>query len=145
MLDKYKSMGIKKTFLIFGMCDETFSINYTAKIPDGIDRGWFYFFVTLLDYLYWVSGATLGGILGSLITFNTKGLDFVMTAMFVVIFMEQWLKEKSHWTALIGLGCSALCLFFFGSGRFMIPSMIAILALLSIFRKPLEADFDVEA
>ena len=108
-------------------------------------KGWFYFFVTLLDYLYWVSGATLGGILGSLITFNTKGLDFVMTAMFVVIFMEQWLKEKSHWTALIGLGCSALCLFFFGSGRFMIPSMIAILALLSIFRKPLEADFDVEA
>ena len=145
MLDKYKSMGIKKTFLIFGMCDETFSINYTAKIPNGIDRGWFYFFVTLLDYLYWVSGATLGGILGSLITFNTKGLDFVMTAMFVVIFMEQWLKEKSHWTALIGLVCSALCLFFFGSGRFMIPSMIAILALLSIFRKPLEADFDMEA
>ena len=79
MLDKYKNMGIKKPYLIFGLCDETFSINYTTKIPDDVDRGWFYFFVTLLNQLYWVSGATLGGLLGNLIKFNTDGLGTVLT------------------------------------------------------------------
>ena len=110
MLDKYKQTGWKKYYLIFGMCDESFSINYTAKIPDDVDKGWFMFWVTLLNQLYWVSGSTLGGLLGSLLTFNTQGLEFVMTAMFVVIFLEQWLKEKKHWTALIGLAASILCL-----------------------------------
>lgn len=95
MLDKFKGTGWKKPYLIFGMCDETFSINYTAKIPEDVDKGWFMFFVTLLNQIYWVSGATLGGILGSLLSFDTEGLDFVMTAMLVVIFLEQWLKEKS--------------------------------------------------
>lgn len=88
MLDKFKGLGWKKAYLIFGMCDETFSINYTAEIPEDVDRGWFYFFVTLLNYFYWFSGATLGGLLGGLIKLNMEGLDFVMTAMFVVIFME---------------------------------------------------------
>ena len=91
MLDKFKNTGRKKPYLIFGMCDESFSINCSADIPQGIDKGWFMFFVTLLNQIYWVSGSTLGGVLGSVIHFNTKGLDFVMTAMFVVIFMEQWL------------------------------------------------------
>ena len=95
MLDKFKGTGWKKPYLIFGMCDETFSINYTAKIPEHVDKGWFMFFVTLHNQIYWVSGATLGGILGSLLSFDTEGLDFVMTAMLVVIFLEQWLKEKS--------------------------------------------------
>ena len=96
------------------------------------------FFVTLLNHIYWFTGATLGGIFGSLITFNTEGLDFVMTAMFVVIFMEQWLKEKDHTSALLGLGLSVLCLLAFGSENFIIPSMLAILAVLSALRKPLE-------
>lgn len=107
MLDKFKGTGWKKIYLIFGMCDESFSINYTADIPQDVDRGWFMFFVTLLDQLYWVSGATLGGIFGSLIHFSTEGLDFVMTAMFVVIFLEQWLKDRRHTSALLGLGLSA--------------------------------------
>ena len=85
------------------MCDETFSINYTADIPREIDRGWFYFFVTLLNHFYWFSGATIGGLVGGLLHFDTEGLNFVMTAMFVVIFMEQWFKEKHHVSALIGL------------------------------------------
>lgn len=138
MLDKYKGSGWKKPYLIFGMCDESFSINYTADIPADIDRGWFMFFVTLLNHLYWFSGATLGGIFGSLIHFNTKGLDFVMTAMFVVIFMEQWMKEKRHESALIGLGVSLACLILFGAGNFIIPAMSAILAALTIFRKPIK-------
>ena len=138
MLDKYAGTGWKKIYLIFGMCDESFSINYTADIPDDVDRGWFMFFVTLLNQLYWVSGSTLGGLFGSLIHFNTEGLDFVMTAMFVVIFLEQWLKDQQHTSALLGLGLSAVCLLVFGAEDFVIPAMAAILGVLTLLRAPLE-------
>ena len=139
MLDKFRGMGRKKFYLIFGMCDESFSINYTADIPEDVDRGWFMFFVTLLNHFYWFSGATLGGIFGSLIHFNTEGLEFVMTAMFVVIFMEQWLKEKNHTSSILGLIISLICLIAFGADNFIIPAMLAILAVLSLLRRPLEA------
>ena len=138
MLDKYRGMGLKKIYLIFGLCDESFSINYTADIPEDVDRGWFMFFVTLLNQLYWVSGATLGGIFGSLIQFKTEGLEFVMVAMFVVIFLEQFLKEKRHESACVGLGLSLLCLIDFGRDDFIIPAMLAILGVLTLLRKPLE-------
>ena len=141
MLDKYKHLGAKKLYIISAMCDETFSVNYTAKIPNGVDRGWFYFFVSLLNQIYWVSGATIGGLLGILIHFDTTGLDFVMTAMFVVIFMEQWMKEKHHFSELIGLIAAVGCLLIFGADNFMIPTMICILAALSFLKKPIEAKF----
>ena len=138
MLDRFRGVGKKKLYLIFGMCDETFSINYTAKIPEDVDRGWFMFFVTLLNHIYWVFGATLGGIFGSFIQFDTEGLEFVMTAMFVVIFLEQWLKEKDHTSALAGLGLSLLCLAVFGSENFIIPAMLLVLAALTLLRPRLE-------
>ncbi|MCM1308380.1 MAG: azaleucine resistance protein AzlC [Butyrivibrio sp.] len=138
MLDKYKGTGWKKFYLIFGMCDESFSINYTADIPDGADRGWFMFWVNLLNHCYWVCGATLGGLLGSLIKFDTKGIEFVMTAMFVVIFLEQWLKEKNYAALLLGLGLSLASLLLFGRDNFIIPSMAAMLLILTLIRKPLE-------
>lgn len=138
MLDKYRGTGWKKFYLIFGMCDESFSINYTAEIPEGTDRGWFMFFVTLLNQFYWFFGATLGGIFGSLIHFSTEGLDFVMTAMFVVIFLEQWLKEKNHVSAVMGILLSLLCLIAFGADHFMIPAMLAIFASLTLTRGRLE-------
>ena len=138
MLDKFKDMGWKRFYLIFGMCDETFSINYTANIPEDVDKGWFMFFVTLLNHMYWFTGATIGGLVGSLLTFNTEGLDFVMTAMFVVIFLEQFRKEKKPYTAIIGLGSALVCLIIFGADSFMIPTMICILALLTILKKPME-------
>ena len=137
MLDRFRGLGLKKIYLIFGMCDETFSINYTAEIPPDVDRGWFMFFVTLLNHLYWFAGATLGGIFGSFITFNTEGLDFVMTAMFVVIFLEQWLKEERHESSLLGIGLSVLSLIAFGADGFLIPAMLSILAVLTLLRKPL--------
>lgn len=140
MLDKYSGTGLKKLYLIFGMCDESFSINYTSDIPKDVDKVWFMFFVTLLNHFYWVSGAALGSMCGSLIEFNTKGLDFVMTAMFVVIFMEQWLKEKKHYSSLIGLCVSILCLIIFGADNFIIPSMLAILGILTFLRKPFERE-----
>ena len=138
MLDRFRGLGLKKIYLIFGMCDETFSINYTAEIPPDVDRGWFMFFVTLLNHLYWFAGATLGGIFGSFITFNTEGLDFVMTAMFVVIFLEQWLKEKRHESSLLGICLSVLSLIAFGADGFLIPAMLSILAVLTLLRRPLE-------
>ena len=143
MLDKFKGTGWKKPYLIFGMCDESFSINYTAKVPNDVNRGWFMFFVTLLNQLYWFLGATLGGIFGSFIHFNTQGLEFVMTAMFVVIFLEQWLKEKNHTPSSLGIGLSLLCLIVFGSENFMIPSMLSILAVLTVIRRPLEGGDNV--
>lgn len=131
MLDKYKGTGWKKFYLIFELCDETFSINYTAEIPSDVDQGWFLFFITFLNHIYWFIGATIGGIFGSFIHFNTEGLDFVMTSMFVVIFMEQWLKEENHTSSLIGLILSFLCLILFGSDNFMLPAMLTILAALT--------------
>lgn len=138
MLDKYKGTGLKKLYLIFGMCDESFSINYTADIPKDVDKGQFMTWVTLLNHSYWVLGATLGGIFGSFIHFNTEGVEFVMTALFVVIFLEQWLKEKNHVNAITGLMISVLCLVLFGRDNFIIPSMLGILGGLTLLRKPLE-------
>ena len=137
MLEKYQGAGLKKYYLIFGMCDESFSINYAAEIPEDVDRSWFMFFVTLYNHIYWVTGATLGGIFGSLIHFSTEGLDFVMTAMFVVIFMEQWMKEKSHTCSVLGLLLSLICLIIFGPDRFIIPAMLMLLAMLTFLRTPL--------
>ncbi len=138
MLDKFKGLGWKKYYLIFGMCDETFSINCSADIPENVDRGWFYFWVTLLNQFYWSAAATTGGIVGSLLKIDTSGISFVMTAMFVVIFLEQWLKEKEHSTSLIGLTVSVLCLVVFGPDSFMVPTMVLIVGLLTLLRKPLE-------
>lgn len=138
MLDKYKGMGWKKGYLIFGMCDETFSVNYTSEIPEDVDRGWFYFFVTLLNQFYWVVSATIGGIIGSLLKFDTSGISFVMTAMFVVIFLDQWMKEKIHVSSMIGILVSLVCLILFGADSFMIPTMILIVLLLTVLRKWLE-------
>ena len=139
MLEKYKGMGRKKFFLIFGMCDETFSINYTAEAPEGVDKGRFLFFITLLDYLYWTVSATIGGLIGSLLKFDTSGINFVMTAMFVVIFLNQWEKEKQHASAIIGIAAPLVCLRIFGSGGFLIPSMVCILVALLLLRRPIEA------
>ncbi|CAM3560971.1 MULTISPECIES: azaleucine resistance protein AzlC [Saccharibacillus] len=138
MLEKYKGTGWKKPYLIFGMCDESFSINYSANIPQNIDRGWYLFFVTLLNHLYWVAGATVGGLLGSFVRFDLAGLEFVMTALFVVIFVEQWMKQKVHHSAIIGIGVSAASLILFGGERFIVPAMIAILAVLTLTRKASE-------
>ena len=138
MLEPYQQAGTKKWYLIFGMCDESFSINYSAQIPSGIDRGWFMFFVTVLNQIYWVTGATLGSFVGSWLTFPLDGLSFVMIALFVVLFIEQLLKEGGHTSAYVGVGASLVCLFIFGSESFMIPAMIAIVALLLLLHKPLE-------
>ena len=139
MLDKYRDTGRKKPYLIFALSDETFSVTCSADVPEGVNRGWFYFFVTWLDQLYWFSGATLGALGGMLIRFNTQGLDFAMTALFVVIFINQWRKDRQHISALAGLGLSVLSLWIFGAENFLLPAMAAILAALALLQRPIEA------
>ena len=138
MLEKYNIPGWKKLYLIYGMCDESFSINATVDVPKDIDKDWFMFFVTMLNQIYWVAGATIGGIFGSFIPFDTKGIEFVMTALFVVIFLENWLKEKDHSASVIGLFISFICLMIFKGTNFIIPSMIIILTVLTLIRGRLE-------
>ena len=142
MLDRFRGLGWKKLYLIFGMCDETFSVTCSVRAPEGVDEGWFMTFVTLLDQLYWVLGAALGGLCGALLTLNTEGLDFVMTAMFVVIFLENWLKEENHTSSLLGLGLPLVCLVLFGAQSFILPSMAAILLALTALRGRLERGGD---
>ncbi len=138
MLEKFRGLGPKKIYMIFGMVDETFSINYSANPPSDVDKGWFMFFVTLFDHIYWIVGSTLGAIFGTMINFSTEGIDFVMTAMFVVIFINQWQKDKSHLSAIYGLVLSGISLLIFSADNFIIPAMIAIFLALTLSRKHLE-------
>lgn len=140
MLDKYRGTGIKKSYLIFALTDETFSVNCTAEVPEGVDSGWFYFYTSLFDQCYWVLGATLGGLLGSLLSsVSLVGFDFAMTAMFVVILLEQILSGvKNLPSVIIGVGMSLLSLLIFGASDFIIPAMLMMLIALTVFRRPIE-------
>jgi len=137
LLEKYKGLGKVRGFLIYVLCDETFSITSSVEPPEGVERREFYFFISLLDYLYWVCGTALGGLLGGQITFNTAGLDFALTALFVVLFLEQWKRKENQPAGLIGIGCTALSLLVIGPDRLVIPAMVLILAVLLGGRKRL--------
>lgn len=134
LVSKYKNTGILKPFLIFSLSDETFSILCSANIPENINKNAFLFFVSFINYSYWAIGTLLGCLIGSFITFNTKGLDFVLTALFVVIFIEQWLNSKDHRGAVIGLICSVPILIF-KTNIFIILAMILIFISISILYK----------
>lgn len=143
MLEKYRIPGLKRFFLIFALCDESFSVNSIAEPPEDVDKGWFMFFVTLLNYLYWAAGTALGGLFGSLIRFDTSGIDFVIPVLVTVLLIEQWMKEKKHFGTIIGLGFSLISLLLFGSS-FIIPAMLMILVSLTVLKKPLEKAGAVE-
>ena len=133
MIDKYEGAGNKKPYLIFALTDETYSILCSDDIPEGVDRHGYSFFVSLFNQSYWVFGCVLGSLLGTIVTFDTAGIEFSMTALFVTVFVEQWLTTKNHLPAIVGLVCSIICLVIFGAESFLIPTMITItLALLGI-------------
>ena len=140
LFDTYRGLGWKWFFLIYGLCDETFSIVFTAKrrLPKDVDRGWFMLWITWLNEGYWVLSALLGGLVGGMLPFDTTGLGFVMTAMFVVIFLEQWLHESCHATAMLGILAAGGSLALFGAQSFMVPAMVIILLALLLARRPLE-------
>lgn len=135
MVDTYKGIGKKKPYLIFGLTDETYSLVSQLQLPEGVSRNGYCFWVTLLDHIYWVSGTILGSLTGTLLPINYEGVDFALTALFVTIFVEQWLSTKYHGPAIIGAAATVSCLIFFGADVFLIPSMIMIAACLTIMRK----------
>lgn len=134
MLTKYRNTGKVKPYLIFGLTDETYSLVCTGEVPEGVDKRAFYFWITLLDQIYWVLGSALGAIFGQMVTINTTGVDYSMTALFVVILTDNLLKKDSQIPALIGLAISFLCLLLFGADNFLIPSMIGIAFMLMLLR-----------
>lgn len=139
MLEPFRAMKRLHPYLIFAMCDETFSLYCSAKEPEGIDRESFQLWIAALDQFYWVAASTVGGMIGSVLSFDTTGFDFVLTALFVVILLGQWKDRPHRIPALIGLGSTAACLVLFGAERFLIPSMGLILIILLLIRRPLEA------
>lgn len=142
MLEKFRGTGKKKPFLIFSLCDETFSVLCSAKAPEGIHSTWFMFFIALFDYLYWALGTLLGGLLGQIITFNTEGLDFVLTALFVVIFLNQWKSLDHHIVPIAALFCSIVSLCVFGPDLFLLPAMVSIIIVLFLLQKYYEKKGD---
>lgn len=139
MLDKFRDMGKRKLYMIFSLTDETFSVLTSAEPPQGVNKNWFYFFIALLNHFYWIIGSALGAVIGALWSFNTKGIDFVITALFVVILINQWKANRNNIPALIGIFSSLICLILFGSSNFIVPSMILILTILTVFRRLIEA------
>ena len=148
MLDKFKGLGLKKPYVIFALTDETYSLLVDPEFPEGVSRKKYYFFLSLFDQIYWISGCVLGNLIGNFIPFDTKGIDFSMTALFTVVFLEQWESNKDHIPAITGLCISVIMLILLGPDRFLIPAMVAITAALFIekayFEKSEAKNKDVE-
>lgn len=134
LIDTYK--GAKgKPYMIFGLTDETYSLVTQNQPPEGMSKHRYCFLVTLLDHIYWIVGCTLGNLAGHLIPISFEGVEFVLTALFVTMFVEQWLSNKNHLPAIIGVVSTVLCLAIFGKDIFLIPSMVLIAVLLTVTRK----------
>lgn len=136
MLEQYKNVGARKSYLIFGLTDETYSLvcGEQARIPEE-NRKDYYLLVTLLDHFYWVIGSVIGAVAGSLLQFNSEGIDFALTALFLTVFTQQWLTAEKHAPALIGVGASVGSLLLFGADGFLIPAMLVIAVLLCLYRE----------
>ncbi len=135
MIEKYKHTGKKKPYLIFALTDETYSLVCSEYQGKEEERHTYYFWVSLFNQAYWVAGSVMGSLLGSVIPFSVEGIDFALTALFVTIFVEQWLSTKEHIPALIGVGISVLCVLVFGADNFLIPAMCLITLALAFLRK----------
>ena len=145
MLQRYKNTGAAKPYLIFALTDETYSVVCSGDVPEGVDQNRYYLFASLFDQIYWVAGSATGTLLGSIIPFDTTGIDFSMTALFLVVMVDSGMMPgvssragKDHTPALVGLGVSLICLVIFGSSNFLIPSMLGITAALTLLRGPME-------
>lgn len=137
-LDKFSGMGKKKWYMAFALTDETYSLLCGVSAPPDVDEKKFYFCVAILNQSYWILGSVIGSIAGSLITLDTTGMDFAMTALFIVIFIEQWQSYSTHIPALLGIGCTVAALLIFGPGNLAIPAMILIIISLMLGRKLIE-------
>lgn len=138
LLDKFNQMGKKRWYMIFALTDETYSLLCTTKIPEDVDEEKFLFAISLLNQSYWVIGSAIGGLAGTLLPINSEGIDFAMTALFVVIFVEQWMEKENRIPELIGVSASLICLLIFGAAQFVLPAMLLIIMVLFLSRKKLE-------
>ena len=138
LLEKFNNMGLKRWYMIFGLTDETYSLLCTTKTPEGVEEEKFLFAISIMNQSYWILGSAIGGIAGALIPFNSEGIDFAMTALFVVIFVEQWMDKKNRIPEITGVAVAVICLQIFGTDGFVLPSMIIIILILLLGRKKLE-------
>lgn len=141
LLEKFRGMGIRKLYMIFALTDETYALLAGVQPPEGVDEKGFYFSIALLDHIYWIAGSIIGAVAGSLITISTEGIDFAMTALFIVIAVDQWKSNKGHFPAFLGAIGTLICLLIFGpdGGRFLIPALVILVAGLLIARPRLES------
>ena len=126
MIEKYRGTGIKKIYLIFGLTDETYALLTGYKTPEGLSDKNYYFTVTLMNHLYWIIGCVTGSLAGSIIPFDTTGIDFAMTALFAVLVVEQWKTHKNHIPAFSGFAITVAALYIFGADNFLIPALIVM-------------------
>ena len=148
MVERYRDAGPAKPYLIFALTDETYSLVCSGGVPEGVDRKRYFFLVSLFDHLYWIAGSVLGALVGAVLPFDSTGIDFSMTALFLVVMTEQWRENKDHRPALVGLGVSVACLVFFGADGFLIPAMIGITLALTLLRpalQPKDGEVDADA
>ena len=134
MLVKYRNMGNVKPYLIWGLTDEAFSVVSNMDVPEGVDKRLFYFFFTMMNHIYWIVGSCAGAAFGTLVPMNTRGVEFSMTALFIVIVVDNLLKKEKRVTSFVGIGCSLVCLFIFGPDNFLIPSMLLIMIALLLLQ-----------
>lgn len=140
LLEKFNSVGKKRWYMIFALTDETYSLLCTTKIPKGVEEDKFLFAISVLDHFYWVLGSAIGAIAGTLLPISSEGIEFAMTALFVVIFIEQWMEKKNRIPELVGVAVAVVALLVFGVDSFVLPAMLAIVALLFVGRKTLEKE-----
>ena len=135
LIDTYKGAGKKKPYLIFALTDETYSLVTQNQPPQGMKHHTYCLLVSVLDHLYWIAGCVIGALAGNIIPISFEGIEFVLTALFVTLFVEQWLSNKNHFPAIVGVFATVLCLVIFGKEIFLIPSMVLIAVLLTTGRK----------
>ena len=145
ILEDIEGAGKFKPYLIFALTDETCSLLCDGKCPEGADPHRFRFFVSLFNQSYWVLGSVIGSLVSGVLPFSTAGIEFSMTALFIASFTEQWIAEKNQMPAVTGLLGTLLCLVVFGSGRFLIPAMLLISLLLTLFRNRISDGKKVDA
>ena len=141
MIGKYKNTGKRKPYLIFALTDETYSLVCNDNlVMEEKERADYYFWVSLLNHGYWILGSVAGAVVGTGLSFNSEGIDFALTALFLTVFLEQWLTNKKHTPAMIGVGVSVICLLIFGSDKFLIPTMLVIALLLCVYKEERKDD-----
>jgi len=140
MIGRYKEEGRRKWYLYYALCDETYAMLSRDEDPPGVNRSGYRFLVTLFDQNAWVLGSFLGGWIGTLLSFNSTGIDFAMTALFTTVFIQQWIDSRCHIPAVLGLTATLVCRMLFGRDLFLIPAMVIILATLTVMRKKIEAE-----